>query len=211
MLIAHISDLHIRSDGALIWGRDTIQALAACVEHILALDPRPDVVLATGDLVDLGCAAEYRALRDGLARLTMPVYVIPGNHDDRAALRACFADLGYLANDGEFLHYTVEGFSLRLVALDTVIPGEVEGGLCADRLDWLDRTLAAEPDRPTLIFMHHPPFASGIWVLDDPPFAGGERMKAVIAGNRQVRQIIPQSDSPGQYERINGLGSRLCW
>jgi 3',5'-cyclic-AMP phosphodiesterase len=191
MLIAQISDLHLRTDGSLMHGRiDTRAALANCVAHVNGLNPRPDLVLATGDLVDLALPEDYPALRAMLDRLTMPVYVIPGNHDDRETMRASFGDLGYLPANGPFLHYTIENYPLRLIGLDTVLPGEVSGGLCPSRLHWLADRLAEQPDRPTLIFMHHPPFASGIAFLDRPPFERAAETARLVGEHRQVRQVI---------------------
>lgn len=191
MLIAQISDLHVRADGSLMHGKiDTRAALDNCVDHVDQLDPRPDLVLATGDLADRGTPEDYPLLRRALDRLGMPIYIIPGNHDDRAALRACFGDLGYLPTDGPFLHYTLESWPLQLIALDTVLPGEVGGGLCSARLGWLADRLAEQPDRPTVIFMHHPPFASGIGFLDRPPFQGAAEMAGIVRAHRQVRQVI---------------------
>ena len=191
MLIAQISDFHLRADGVLLQQTvDGAQALANCVKHINRLDPRPDVVLATGDLADEGRAADYAALRLALDRLAMPYYVIPGNHDDRTQLRRAFVDRGYLPAEGPFLHYVVEGWPLRLVALDTVIAGEIGGGLCPARLDWLAARLAERPTQPTLIFMHHPPFATGIRFMDAPPFEGAAAFEALIRSHTQVRQIV---------------------
>lgn len=191
MLIAQISDMHLRADGDLLQGRvDTIQALADCVAHVNSVRPRPDLVLATGDLTDWGRAEDYQLLRRMLSDLAMPSYVIPGNHDDRGALRAEFADMGYLPSDGDFLHYTIEEWPLRLIGLDTVIPGEVGGELCDARRHWLAERLAEQPQRPTALFMHHPPFPSGIVFLDTPPFGGGEETRALVARHPQVRQIM---------------------
>jgi 3',5'-cyclic AMP phosphodiesterase CpdA len=93
VLIAQISDTHIKPEGSLAYGRvDTSAFLARAVDHILHLDPRPDMVLGTGDLVDGGLLVEYAHLRHLLSPLPMPVYLIPGNHDDREALREVFAD-----------------------------------------------------------------------------------------------------------------------
>jgi 3',5'-cyclic AMP phosphodiesterase CpdA len=190
MLIAQISDLHVRACGTPLQGHfDTEEALCRCVSHLLGLRPAPDLVLATGDLADNGCPEDYALLRRELDRLPMPVYAIPGNHDDRAAMRAAFADRGYLPANREFLCYSVEDWPLRLIGLDTVLPGEVGGGLCDERLGWLAARLDEQPTRPTLIFMHHPPFATGIGFLDTP-FPGSDRLKVLIERNRQVRQII---------------------
>src|SRR5512145_1949200 len=119
MLIAQISDTHIRPMGVLAMGRvDTAGYLARAVAHINALRPAPDVVLVTGDLVDAGMAEEYAHLRALLAPLAMPFHLIPGNHDRRDALREAFADHRYLPREG-FLQYVVDSGPLRLIALDT--------------------------------------------------------------------------------------------
>ena len=138
MLIAQITDAHIKPHGTLAYGRvDTAPYLARAVAHLLALRPRPDVVLATGDLVDGGRPDEYRRLRDLLAPLSMPVYLIPGNHDEREALAAAFPDHTYLPRGGRFLQYVVDGYPVQLIGLDTLVPGQVGGRLCAERLGWL--------------------------------------------------------------------------
>src|SRR4029453_16018772 len=134
MLIAQISDMHVKPPGELLYKRiDTTGFLERAVAHVMALDPRPDVVLATGDLVDGGKPEEYALLRRLLGPLSMPVYLIPGNHDARDAMREAFADHAYLAKSG-FLQYVVEYLPVRLIALDTLVPGKGHGALCDERL-----------------------------------------------------------------------------
>ena len=134
MLIAQITDTHIRPKGVLAMGRvDTAGYLARAVAHINALRPAPDVVLVTGDLVDAGMTEEYAHLRELLAPLAMPLYVIPGNHDLREPLREAFADRGYLPREG-FLQYVVNDGPVRLIALDTLAEGASHGELCERRL-----------------------------------------------------------------------------
>src|SRR4051794_12020552 len=153
MIVAQLSDPHIVLPGALLYGRvDTADFLKRAVAALNRLDPPPDIVVITGDLVDKGETAEYEHLRALLAPLAMPVYVIPGNHDAREPLRAAFAGDGYLPRTG-FLQYQIEDYPVRLIALDTLIPGEGGGELCAERLAWLDWTLAAAPLLPTLVMM----------------------------------------------------------
>src|SRR5712692_163669 len=109
MIIAQISDLHVKVEGALAYRRvETAAFLARAVDRIRRLSPRPDLVVATGDLVDGGRPEEYRRLRQLLSPLPMPVYLMAGNHDDRAALRSAFADHDYLPRDGAFLQYVVD-------------------------------------------------------------------------------------------------------
>jgi 3',5'-cyclic-AMP phosphodiesterase len=180
MLIAQISDPHVLAPGKLFhapekaappragpgWSRiDTAACLACAVVELNALAPQPDVVVVTGDLVEHGSAAEYEHLRALLAALVMPVFVIPGNHDSREGMREAFGREGYLLRAG-FLHYAIEEYPLRIVALDTHIPGEHGGLLCAERLAWFASALSAAPERPTVVLMHHPPFATGIAHMD---------------------------------------------
>jgi Icc protein len=190
MIIAQISDPHVVSPGALLYGRvDTPAMLAHAVAALNRLEPPPDVIVITGDLVDKGDPAEYDHLRSLLAPLAMPYFVIPGNHDAREQLRAAFIGDGYLPRDG-FLQYAIENYPVRLVALDTLVPGEGGGELCDERLGWLDRTLGAEPDRPTAVMMHHPPFVTGIERMDRAGLRGSDAFAAIIGRHAQVERIL---------------------
>jgi 3',5'-cyclic AMP phosphodiesterase CpdA len=190
VIIAQITDLHARPPG-LMCNRvvDTNALLARAVDALAAERPAPDVVLATGDLTDMGRDDEYAVLRRELSRLPMPVYLVPGNHDRREGLREAFADAGYIPKEGP-LSYVVEDHKVRLVALDTLIPGKTHGELGADQLQWLDRQLAAGRDRPTIVFMHHPPFPTGIGHMDEINCSDGAAMAAIIARNPQVERVV---------------------
>ena len=190
MIIAQISDTHIKPAGRLAYHRvDTERYLTRAVEHLLTLTPRPDVVFATGDLVDAGVPEEYGRLRTMLAPLTMPLYLIPGNHDDRRALATVFRDHAYLPRDGSFLHYVVEDHPLRMIGLDTLVPGKGSGLMCAERLGWLDARLGEARTRPTLIFMHHPPFRTGIAHMDALGLENADAFGEVIRRHSQVMCI----------------------
>jgi Icc protein len=190
MLIAQITDFHIKARGKMAYRVvDTATCLKEAVAALAAVSPRPDAVVATGDLTDFGRPEEYELLRELLSPLDMPVYLIPGNHDERAALRAAFRGEGYFP-EGEFLHYVAEAGPLRLVALDTVIPGDAAGRLCAERLAWLERALASAPDRPTVIIMHHPPFATGIAHMDAIGLDGAEQFAAILGRHPQVERVL---------------------
>src|SRR3979411_312206 len=98
MLVAHITDFHVTPPPDLYYGRlDTRAALARMIARIETLDPRPDLVLGTGDLVDRPSAQSYAALRQLLGALTIPLRLLPGNHDDRALLAAALPEHPYLA------------------------------------------------------------------------------------------------------------------
>jgi 3',5'-cyclic AMP phosphodiesterase CpdA len=190
MLVAHITDTHIsKPDKSPEVTYQTSSHLARAVAHIRGLTRRPDAVLITGDLVDEGSAEEYARFKELIAPLEMPVYLIPGNHDEREALRAAFGAAGYFPASG-FLQYTVEHLPVRFVALDTNKPMATGGELCAERLAWLDRTLAEQPARPTVVFMHHPPFRTGVHRMDDWGLDNADAFGAVIARHPQVERIL---------------------
>ncbi|MGN6651373.1 phosphodiesterase [Trinickia sp.] len=193
MLLAQISDLHIKRPGALAYRRvDTAAYLERCVERLNAIEPKLDAVVVTGDLVDLGSPAEYEALRKLLAPLTMPVYLLVGNHDERAALREVFDDHAYLHAGGEFVQYAVDAGPLRLIALDSQMPQQSNGHLCAARLAWLETQLAQARGKPVVLALHHPPFVSGIGHMDrqrlDPE--SSEQLAAIVGRYTNVERVI---------------------
>jgi len=191
MIVAQITDLHLTPEGSLAEGRiDTGAALIRCITQIVHLDPQPSALMVTGDLANLGRPEEYLRLRRILAPLALPIFIIPGNHDDRSTLRAAFDDHNYLPKRGSFLHYVVDDFPLRLIALDTVVSNQGYGALCAERLDWIETRLAEACAQPTLIFMHHPPFATGIAHMDALRLTeGADAFGAIVARHAQIKLI----------------------
>jgi 3',5'-cyclic AMP phosphodiesterase CpdA len=190
MIIAQITDLHARPQGRTCYGVvDSNTFLARAVDALLAQRPVPDVVLATGDLTDTGDVEEYKVLRREFARLPMPVYLIPGNHDRREGLRAVFGDLPYLPKEGP-LSYVIDDHRVRLIALDTLIPGEVHGEVGAAQLNWLDRQLATAAGRPTIVFMHHPPFPTGIGHMDVINCSDGSAMAEIVARHGHIERVL---------------------
>lgn len=192
MLIAQITDTHIKAGGKPVCGRvDSAAMLRACVADLLRRDPLPDLVLLTGDLADDGRAQDYALLRQLLAPLPMPLYLLAGNHDQRAALRSAFtgARFGYLGQCGEFLQYALDLGPLRLLVLDTVVPGQCGGRLCARRLAWLAERLAQDA-RPVIIAMHHPPFASGIAHMDAVGLEGADALERLLRQHPQVERLL---------------------
>lgn len=187
MLIAQISDTHIlaRASSHPIaqrrqgWLRD-------CVADINR--QLPDAVIFTGDTVQYGEPEEYAHLRSLLAPLRAPLYLIPGNRDDAAALRTAFRDRPYLPTTGAFLHYVIEDHALRLVAIDSTAPGERKGVFCPARAAWLDSVLGERADRPTLLFVHHPPFDIGAHYIGG--YRRAEEAAAFAAVVRRHRQVV---------------------
>jgi len=191
MIIAQLSDFHARPHGRPAYGVvDTNAAIARAVDEVLALEPAPDCVLVTGDLSDCGLAEEYGIVRDALRRLPMPVYVVPGNHDRREALAAALGEeYAYLPKAG-FQHYTVDDFPVRLIGLDTVIAGEDGGEICAEREAWLSQRLREGQGRPTVIFMHHPPFAVGVDGMDIMPCRVSPGFVDLLARCPEIERVL---------------------
>lgn len=186
-LIAQLSDPHVVAHGRLLLREfDTGAMLEAAVRRVAQLDPQPDLVVLSGDLVNRGRAEEYARLRELLAPLTMPWQLMVGNHDDRAALRAAFPEHHFALETLCCARRDLAG--LELLFLDSIIPGE-EGGLIAEaHLAWLDA--AHRADRPALLFMHHPPFPTGIHGMDVIACRNAELLASWLERRPQVRAVI---------------------
>jgi 3',5'-cyclic-AMP phosphodiesterase len=189
--LLQLSDLHIREPGKLAYGRiETAPYLKRAIDSILRLPQQPDAVIITGDLTDFGRAAEYHHLRDLLTPLPMPVYLMPGNHDDRAQMRLSFPDHNYLGK-GSFIQYSVAVGALQLIAIDTVDAGASSGLLCKDRMSWLERELQIYAGKPVVIAMHHPPFQTLIGHMDAIGLLeGSHELEALVAQHPNVERII---------------------
>lgn len=210
MIIAQITDTHIRLPGKLAYRRvDTAKYLAEAVAHVNRLDPAPDAVVMTGDLVDFAMPAEYEHLAALIAPLKAPVYLLPGNHDGRDEMRQGFPRHRYLPREG-LLNYTVEDWPVRLVAVDTLIPGQGGGEVSDEGLAWLERTLAAAPRRPTMVLMHHPPFRTGISFMDGYGLRNSDRFAAVIARHPQVERIVAGHLHRSIQCRVGGTVATTC-
>lgn len=189
--LVQLTDPHIREPGRLAYGRiDTAPYLQRAVASVLRLRQQPDAVVITGDLSDFGRAAEYAHLAELLAPLAMPVYLMPGNHDDRDEMRRSFPGHSYLGTGG-FVQYSVKVGAIRLLTLDTVVPGHSQGTLCAERLGWLEEQLDATRHEPVVIAMHHPPFRTLIGHMDAIGLReGGPALEALVARHPNVERIV---------------------
>jgi 3',5'-cyclic-AMP phosphodiesterase len=184
MLIAHLSDLHVfaaEKETANV-RPDTVARVRRLVADVASFRPAIDAVVITGDVADGGSRENYALARRLLAPLRMPVFAVPGNHDSRTEMREAFAPLQRF-EPGPYLTFRATVGPLRIVGLDSQIPGRVEGRLCHDRLAWAERALAEPHDGPTFLLMHHPPFASGMGAVDASGLVeGAHELAAVVAG-----------------------------
>jgi 3',5'-cyclic AMP phosphodiesterase CpdA len=191
VLIAQISDLHIaEADNYMRKFVDANAKLAAAIDYLNAMQLRPDVVLATGDLTDHGRPEQYELLAAILAELDIPLLLIPGNHDERDPFRETFAATHpYLPQQGP-IQYVVDDYDVRLIAVDTTRVDHHDGELDDDRLQWLDHTLAQRPDDPAVVFLHHPPFTTGIWWMDCVGLGGARQLEAIVRSHPNVQLVL---------------------
>jgi Icc protein len=186
LLIGQLSDIHIGFDRKAD-PEENLKRLRAALVRIGAAPQRPDLLLLTGDLTEFGDAESYATLVATLAPLGIPCWPIPGNHDLREPLVAAFPQV---ALDGGFIHYAIAAGGLRILMLDTFEPGRHGGAFCPARAQWLAAQLAAYPDTPTLIAMHHPPFATGVaWMDPEPGEPWLTRFTDAIRGHTQIVAI----------------------
>ncbi len=185
-LLVQLSDLHV---GGNEDGKDFMPRVEAVIEAVRSLPNAPDAVLVSGDLTDHGTVEEYEVVHELLSRLDLPLHLLPGNHDDRAGLREAFNLPG---SGDEPVNYSASVGGLRLVLLDSNVPGRDPGSYDAERMAWLDEELASEPERPTILAVHHTPLTTGIpeWDAINLEASDREALGAVVRRHPQLRAIV---------------------
>lgn len=187
MLMAQITDIHLGfdPDNPTEFNR---KRLDQALKTICDMTPRPDLLLATGDLVDRGDQDSYRRLESALSALPFPVHMCLGNHDLRAPFRKQFPNVPTV---GGFVQYEVDTPELRLLFLDTLEEGRHGGAFCEVRAKWLADRLAEKNDKPTILILHHPPIESGIdWMDTHPDEPWVARLADTVAGHDNVKGMI---------------------
>jgi Icc protein len=189
--ILHLSDTHLLAANRPLAGRfDTAANLRRTLEAAEATGIRPDAIVFTGDLTDLGEPEAYALLREAVepvaARLDAPVVWVAGNHDERPALRR---DLLGLPPTEEPVTGVWDLDGLRVVALDSTVPGWHHGDLDAAQLEWLAGVLSTPAPLGTLLALHHPPLPSHVPLFDILELRDQGRLADVIAGT-DVRAIL---------------------
>jgi 3',5'-cyclic AMP phosphodiesterase CpdA len=187
VLIAQVTDIHLgfEPDNPDEFNRKRLDSI---VSHFATGVNRPDLLLATGDLVDRGDVTSYRRLKEAFAAAPCPVLYVMGNHDARDAFLEVFPDTSTV--DG-FIQYVVDLGGRRLIVVDTLEEGRHGGAFCATRAAWLRAQLAEAPDTPTVIVMHHPPVEVGIdWMNTHPDEPWVSRFADAIAGHGQVQALL---------------------
>ena len=210
VLIAQISDLHIKPKGSLAYGQvDTSAALERCVAALNEFLPKPDFVVISGDLVDTPTAEEYEYLKCLLAPLNLPFAGIPGNHDSREMMRAAFPLFPYASASGP-LDQCLEIGGLDLLLLDSSVHRKPHGELEAASLQWLEATLASAPQRPALLFLHHPPFETGIWHMDRQNLLNAAELAAIVRRHPRVQRIAAGHVHRATLTIFAGVATTIC-
>jgi 3',5'-cyclic AMP phosphodiesterase CpdA len=210
VLIAQISDLHIKPPGMLAYGKvDTAAALAHCVAALNRFAPRPDLVVISGDLADTPRQDEYDHLATLLAPLAIPFIAVPGNHDDRALVRAALPDQPYASADGP-LNLARQVGELDLLLLDSTVPGTNDGMLDAATLAWLAAALATSATRPALLFLHHPPFVTGITHMDVQNLRNAADLDALVRRHPRVRLVAAGHVHRATLTTFAGIAATIC-
>lgn len=191
MLIAQLSDPHVCGERVLYQGLvDSNTMLVAAVRHLNSLSPSPDVVILSGDVTENGTAAEYTNSRTILSQISQPLIVIPGNHDEREAFRTCFSDMDYVPATGP-INFSVSDLGpVRIIGLDVTVAGAHHGDIDDSAIDWLASCLAEEPDRPTILMLHQPPFQSGIPFIDQYRCFNAQHLEELLLGYPNVERIV---------------------
>ena len=189
-LLVQISDTHVVERGTLLYGMaDTARHLAETVAEINAMDPLPDAVLITGDLVEHPGPVTYSHFRDLIEPLEVPVYLMPGNHDDPEIMWSYFRGTGMYPCKPPHFQYVIEDFPFRVLMLNSHFDNSELPFFGPRRLQWLDEVLS-ESDRPALIAIHHPPMKTGIGFIDMVGDLWYQALGEVLERHPQVVKII---------------------
>lgn len=193
MLLAQLSDMHFRSQGMKLYDFiDTNAENARIINLLNQLEEKPDAVIITGDLANCGTAAEYQVAKRLLGYLNYPVYLIPGNHDNKSNFLNSFQPLcPSLGHDPEHIAYAIDNknFPVRLLFIDSSLAGESKGYLTPYSIDWLTQQLSQQ-SKETFIFLHHPPLLLGNKQMDRIACENGHLLLALIKRFPHITRIF---------------------
>jgi len=212
MLIAQITDTHIKPRGRLAYGNvlDSSTCLKNVVKHCNEFNPTIDLVFVTGDLTDSGQLEEYEEFNNILGNLKVPWFVIPGNHDNKQILMNFFDEHEYLPRNQKFCNYVIDKYPFVLIGLDTTVSGENYGEFCIESLQWLDINLKRYLSKPILLFMHHPPFVTGIDGMDNQNLKNSSRFFEILRSYPQVKHIACGHVHRASETVIDGVGISIA-
>jgi 3',5'-cyclic-AMP phosphodiesterase len=182
--VIQISDTHLFSDPHReLLGLSTADSLKTVLDSVCQLEPKPDLLLLTGDLSQDESAQSYRRLHDLITPLQIPTYWLPGNHDC-PSLMTQILSTSLISTEKAF---QINGWNLIL--LSSMLPGKVYGELSSESLVWLEQQLQQLPAQPTLLALHHPPCLIGSDWMDQIGLRNPDDLFAVIDRYPQVKLV----------------------
>jgi 3',5'-cyclic AMP phosphodiesterase CpdA len=188
MKVIQITDTHLAAPGEEIHDLDPSERLEACVADINAHHADAAMCIITGDLAHGGKIEAYKELRRILSGLAIPVHFLIGNHDRRSVFLDVFPETPI--DENGFVQSVIDCTAGRFILLDTVEDGEKGGVFCARRGAWLERRLAETNGRPVYLFIHHPPFETGIPSLDRIRLLDPAILRRVVTRHSNIRHIF---------------------
>lgn len=210
IIIAQISDFHVKPDGELVQGHvDAAAATACAIAALNAFRPRPDLVVISGDLVDEPLANAYERVKRLLALLELPFVVLPGNRDSRQCIRTTFPHVP-AGSDSDPINQAVVLKDLDLLLLDSTVPGQSHGELDSRTLRWLETQLSHSSERPALLFLHHPPFVSGIKPLETKGLENASCLEEIVAQHPRVQLVAAGHEHRATVSSFAGRLSTIC-
>jgi len=187
--ILQLSDLHLFRDVEdRLKNVPTWETFRDVLDHVRSQAGPWDLLVITGDLAHDELAETYRLLRKELGDWLPRCRLLPGNHDNREGLKEVFPEI--VPGDSEFLSFSEELGDWLIVGLDTHQPGEVSGRIEPEQIEWLEAELTEHQDRPTFVFLHHPPMSVQSPWLDRIALENPEPLQELIAANPQIRAVI---------------------
>ncbi len=210
LTMAQVSDFHICSNGNFAYEvSDTLKGLKDFIRHINKLSFPIDLLCITGDLSDDGTISSYEIVKDNLSKLKIPYYIIPGNHDDKKNMASVFSEHKYLNNyiDNRIFH-SFRIYNIKIILLDSVSPGDPYGSLTDGMLKALEVELNSKNN--SLVFLHQPPFPSGIGFMDNQPYFNRDRFLNILSKAENLLLVGCGHIHRAMFSRKNGVNFSLA-
>lgn len=184
--ILQITDTHLfAGETDTLLGINTLHSYHAVLDAIVKQQLPADLIVATGDLVQDQSTRAYQRFTDGIARLPAPCVWLPGNHDYQPSMARELAAAGISSSKQVLL-----GDQWQILLLDSQVQGVPHGELSDDQLIWLDNCLARQPDRHTVVMLHHHPLASGCTWLDQHSLRNSHMLAEVLTRYQNIEGIL---------------------
>jgi len=181
--LVQITDQHLGDDrGYRLAGIQTHESFRAVLAVLAEMTPKPDLIIATGDIAAQGTTGAYRLFSQQIQFLDLPYAWLPGNHDDFEVMQLGLWSSPYWP--------LLEFGPWRVLSLNTAVAGQATGAVALDELDFLDRMLTREAGQPAVIFMHHPPVAVGCEWLDRQRVGNAVDLAAVVGRHPNVKAVF---------------------